>query len=254
MVDIHSHILPGLDDGARDLDEAVAMVRMAAGAGTTDIVATPHANPLYPYDPDRVAQTAAELADASERILRIHTGCDFHMTLENITDALAHPDKYTIDHKRYLLVELSDYLVPASTDDVFRRMLAAGIVPVVTHPERNRRLHRRLDRIQKWIELGACVQITADSLSGRFGKSARRVSTELMEGGLVHFVASDAHGTRDRRPVLDEARELLTAAYGAGYAELLCRENPGATLDGAPVAAAKPERRVRRRWYLFWRR
>ena len=254
MVDIHSHILPGMDDGAEDLEKAVAMVKLAAAAGTTDIVATPHANPEYDWDPDVVARKASELFEASGGVLRIHTGCDFHLTLENISDALANPDKYTINHKCYLLVELSDRLVPNTTDEVFGRMLTAGIVPVVTHPERNRRLYRRLDRIEKWVALGVRIQITADSLSGRFGETARSVATELMERGLVHFLASDGHGTRDRRPVLDEGRANLASAYGESYAELLCTENPRATLDGAPVSGARPEPRLKRKWYVFWRR
>jgi protein-tyrosine phosphatase len=254
MVDIHSHILPGVDDGAEDLEEAVAMVKMAAEAGTTDIVATPHADPEHIWDAEAVARGAAALAEASGQVLRIHTGCDFHMTLGNIHDALANPNKYTINHKCYLLVELSDRLVPTATDEVFAQMLAAGIVPVVTHPERNRRLYRRLDRVEKWVGLGARTQVTADSLSGRFGETARAVAAELMRRGLVHFLASDAHGTRDRRPVLDKGRESLASAYGESYAELLCTENPRAALDGSPVSGTRPVPRAKRTWYVFWRR
>ncbi len=254
VIDIHSHILPGVDDGAETIEQAVEMVRMAAENGTTDIVATPHANTEFPFDPETVERKASELAAACGGALRIHTGCDFHLTVDNIQDALSNPGKYTINRGRYLLVELSDRLVPTTTDEVFRRMLAAGIIPVVTHPERNRRLHRRLDRVEKWVAEGSCVQITGDSLSGRFGKTARAVATELMERGLVHFVASDAHGTRDRKPVLKAAFEQVAEAYGEDYARLLFCDNPKAAIEAAPVLAAKAEPAPGRKWYQFWRR
>ncbi|HWC00023.1 MAG TPA: CpsB/CapC family capsule biosynthesis tyrosine phosphatase [Bryobacteraceae bacterium] len=254
MVDIHSHILAGLDDGADSMEQSLAMVKMAAEAGTTDIVATPHANPEYAFDPEVVAHKVEELAQACENTPRIHTGCDFHMTLSNIEDALANPSKYTINHKRYLLVELSDRLVPTTTDGVFVQMCDAGMIPVVTHPERNRRLHRRLDRVEKWVAHGACVQITADSLTGRFGDTAKAIASELIGRGLVHFIASDAHGVSDRKPVLDAVHAQVSERYGKTYADLVLKENPGAVLEGAAVTVLRPDVQARRKWYQFWRR
>ncbi len=123
MVDIHSHILPGLDDGAQTLDESVAMLRLAADSGTTDIVATPHANHQFTFDPDLIGRKIAELEEAAGPLPRIHRGCDFHLTLENIQDALANPDKYAINHLNYILVEFSDLLIPRTTQDIFDRLL-----------------------------------------------------------------------------------------------------------------------------------
>src|SRR5919197_2522210 len=98
MIDIHSHILPELDDGPKTLEESVAMVKMAAAAGTTDIVATPHANPQFAFDPEAIERKISELATACGNVLRIHCGCDLHLTLENIQDALQRPAKYAINH------------------------------------------------------------------------------------------------------------------------------------------------------------
>src|ERR1051325_1041395 len=103
MVDIHSHILPGLDDGSKTLEESVAMVKMAAESGTTGIVGTPHASMQYSFRPEAVQQRASELAAAVPEV-QIYTGCDFHLSFDNIQDAIANPRKYTINHSEYLLV------------------------------------------------------------------------------------------------------------------------------------------------------
>src|SRR5438874_2673153 len=154
MIDIHSHILPGVDDGAETLDDSLAMLRIAAASGTTDIVATPHANSEFAFQPDVVAQKLAELTAAAGDSIRIHSGCDFHLQYDNIQDALEHPDKYTINHKKYLLVEFSEMLIFNSTGDIFYQLRSAGMVPVVTHPERNWLLQKRFDSLQQWVAEG----------------------------------------------------------------------------------------------------
>ena len=111
MIDIHSHILPGLDDGPESVDESVAMLRIAAEAGTTDIVATPHSNLDYSFDPEQISERIAELSEAAGPAPHIHRGCDFLLSYDNIQDALANPTRYTINHRGYLLVEFSDLLI-----------------------------------------------------------------------------------------------------------------------------------------------
>jgi protein-tyrosine phosphatase len=250
MIDIHSHVLPGLDDGSPSLEESLKMLRVAAETGTTDLVATPHANLQFRFDPDAVAQKLAELAEAFGNAVRLHCGCDFHFYYDNIQDALAHPEKFTINHKKYLLVEFSDLLIAKSTDDVFTRLLEAGIVPIITHPERNYLLHRRLDQIRSWVERGCLVQVTAQSLLGRFGSGARDVSRELLKRGLVHFVASDAHDSRDRAPRLDLAYRDVAKRFGGALAERLFVANPGAALTGDPLPPGPPaEPPAPRKWY-----
>src|SRR5690348_11744943 len=226
MVDIHSHILPGLDDGAQTLEDSLAMLKIAAAGGTTDIVATPHANTEFTFDPALVAQKLAELTAAAGQSIRIFTGCDFHLQYENIQDAIEHPTKYTINHKNYLLVEFSDLMIFNTTGDIFYQLRSAGMVPVVTHPERNWLLQKRFEAIREWVSEGACLQVTAQSFLGRFGKHAREYAEKLMKAGLVHFVASDAHGTKDRTPNMRDAFEYVTDRYGAKRAEQLFVVNP----------------------------
>ncbi|MBI3472634.1 MAG: exopolysaccharide biosynthesis protein [Candidatus Solibacter usitatus] len=253
MVDIHSHILPGLDDGAETLEEAVAMLRLAAESGTTDIVASPHANFEYTFQPELIEQKIAELTAAVDASIRIHRACDFHLSYDNIQDALAHPGRYTINHKNYLLVEFSDLLIPHSSGDVFGSLQAAGMVPVITHPERNGLLRQRLDKLEAWAESGCLLQVTALSFLGRFGKHAKAFADLLLERNLVHIVASDAHDTQHRPPLLREAYEYVRRKRGPARAEALFAANPRATLTGDPLPPEEVAPAPARKWYRLWK-
>lgn len=230
------------------------MVRMAAEHGTTDIVATPHASPTFAFDPELNRERLSQIEEAAGGVLRLHTGCDFHLTFDNIQDALQHPTRYTIDHKNYLMVEFSDLLVFHNTGEIFDRLLNAGMIPVITHPERNPLLRQRVEKLGEWVAAGTRVQVTAQSLTGRFGKRAEAFSKTLLDANLVHVIASDGHDVVHRPPVMDEAFAWLSEHYSAATAELLCQTNPGAALTGdkmvAPEDASKP---AKGGWLRFFR-
>jgi protein-tyrosine phosphatase len=248
MTDIHSHILPGLDDGAATLEQSLAMLRLAAESGTRQIVATPHASLEFSFDPAVVAAKIAELQAAAGEVPRIYGGCDLQLNFDNIQDALAHPERYSINGQGYLLVEFSDLLIVKSIEEIFARMRAAGLTPVITHPERNWLLQQRLEQLEAWVESGCKLQITAQSLFGRFGREARAFARVLLERNLVHFIASDAHDAEDRTPRLDEAFRWVESRYGRPRAEALLVENPQAALEGAEVGTPPAGRR--RRWWF----
>jgi protein-tyrosine phosphatase len=230
------------------------MVSLAAEWGTTDLVATPHANPKYRFDPAIVKERLAEVAAASGNVLRLHSGCDFHLSYDNIQDAIAHPGKYAINQHRYLMVEFSDLLIFHNTAEIFSRLQEAGMTPVITHPERNSLLRQRIDRIAEWVASGACVQVTAQSVLGEFGKRAAEFSRTLLDRRLVHFLASDGHDCEHRPPRLDLAHAWVKENYGEEWAEALCITNPRATLTGESLesmeSAGIP---VSRKWYQIWR-
>jgi protein-tyrosine phosphatase len=254
MIDIHSHVLPGLDDGSRSLEESVAMIKIAAETGTTDLVASPHANLQFRFDPELVEERIGELEKAAGGV-RIHRGCDFHLYFDNINDAIANPTKYTIDHKSYLLVEFPDILISKSTPEVFAQLLEHGMTPVITHPERNFLLHRRMEELETWIASGCTVQVTALSFLGRFGAEAKEVAHRLMKRGMVHFIASDAHDAEDRTPRLDLAYQYVAGRYGRQRAELLFVTNPQAAIEGDPLPEQPPpEPETGRKWFKFWSR
>jgi protein-tyrosine phosphatase len=253
MIDIHSHILPGLDDGSPDLGVSVAMVGLAAEAGTTDIVASPHSDLQFAFDPAVVEGKISELVEATGGVVRIHYGCDFHVHYENVQDALTSPAKYAINHKNYLLVELSELLNVKTADDIMGRLLGAGLVPIITHPERNGVLQKQVERLERWVLDGCCLQVTGQSLLGGFGRKARAFSHELLKRGLVHFVASDGHDCKHRPPRLDDAFDWVRGEHSAALAEQLFTLNPAAVLEGQPLpeVSDEPPTKTKKRW---WRR
>ena len=254
LIDIHSHFLYGLDDGARTFEDSLAMIRMAAAHGTTALVATPHASPTYRFEPELMAERLGELSAASDVAVELYSGCDFHLSYDNIQDAIEHPNKYTINKSIYLLVEFSDLLIFRSTAEIFARLAGAGMVPVITHPERNGLLRQRLEEIAKWVQSGVCVQVTAQSLTGGFGRRAQDFCRLLLDRGLVHFAASDGHDCEHRPPRMDQARTWLAENYGDTVSEILCEINPQAALTGSPLEIASLEvSPSSRKWYRFWR-
>jgi protein-tyrosine phosphatase len=253
LVDIHSHVLYSLDDGAKSLETSKGMLRIAADSGTTDLVATPHANLTFKFDPALIADRLAELSAAVPEI-RLYSGCDFHLSYDNIQDAINHPNKYTINHHNYLLVEFSDLIIFRNTPEIFARLQDAGMRPVITHPERNDLLRQRVAEIESWVEAGVFVQVTAQSLLGEFGRRALDFARTLLDRNLVHFVARDAHDCEHRPPRLDLAHAWLKKNYGEPAAARLCVENPRATLTGNPLEpAAEAIPAEPRKWYQIWR-
>jgi protein-tyrosine phosphatase len=247
MIDLHAHILPEVDDGPRDMAEAVAMLRCAAAAGTTDIAATSHCNLEFPFDPADMERRIAEVQAAAGPTPRIHYGCELHLTVENIERALASPAAWSIAHRGWLLVEFSELLVPRTAPEILGRLIEGGLHPIIAHPERNPLLERRLEELESWTAMGCRVQVTANSLTGRFGGTARKTAERLLERGLVHILASDAHGMDGRTPALDLAWRHVETRYGAGVARRLFEENPRAVLEGAAVP---PGEACRRRSWL----
>ena len=247
MVDIHSHVLPGVDDGARTLEDSIAMLNIAAASGTTDIVATSHANTEYVWDLDTVKAKVAELQAAMGNRIRVYPGCELHLTFDNINDALEHPTKYTINHRQWLLVEFSDLIVFQNSGDILNRLRAGRMVPIIAHPERNQILQQRFETLEQWVSEGSFLQLTAQSLLGTFGALVRKFSERLIDKGLVHFVATDAHDTSFRTPKMDDAFEWLSNRYGLEYARTLMIDNPLATVTGLEIESMPPPKR--RKWF-----
>jgi protein-tyrosine phosphatase len=237
MVDIHHHLLPGLDDGSDSMETSVAMARLAAQEGISHVVCTPHASGRYRFDPAVNAAKTQELRArlADQKIpLTLGNGCDFHLSFENVRDAQVDPSRFSINGLSYLLVEVPDYGLPPGLTETFYELQLAGLTPILTHPERNPTLQKEPDRMKDWLRGGVLIQVTADSLTGHKGKQAQRVSLELLEKRWVHFLATDAHNTTSRPPRMSDARNLVATKFGASYAHALCVTNPLAAFLGKP--------------------
>ena len=242
MIDIHHHLLPGIDDGSRSLETSVAMVQMAVEDGITHIVATPHANHTYTYDRERnealLNEIRAALPQDTASRITLGLGCDFHLNFENVEDAKAHRDRYTINGTDYLLVELPDLNIPTRLEEVLYELRVAGLTPILTHPERNTTLQRTPNRLAGWVENGLLLQITAGSVSGAFGNKAKEMAWRLLRAGSVHFIATDAHDTLRRPPKMSEARQLIGKKLGTALADRICVENPLAVFEGRALPPA----------------
>ena len=235
MIDIHSHILPEVDDGPGSWDVAVEMCRMATADGITHMVATPHANDRYSYDRSYLAGVLSQLRDLIGPMPHLTLGCDFHLSYENLERVDEQPHAYTIGETNYLLVELSNFSVPIQISDCFRRLGDRGLTPIITHPERNPILQHTPQRVLEWVEQGCLVQITASSLTGYWGERSQTVCQWLLDRAAVHILASDAHNTRHRAPVLSQARDIAAGLVGPDYAQVLVDSNPGAVVKGQPL-------------------
>ena len=248
VVDIHSHILPEVDDGPKTWDVCAAMCGMAAADGITHMVATPHANDRWRYNREHLKGLLANLQSLVGAAPKLSLGCDFHLSYENLQDAVAHPTRYAIENTRYLLVEFSNYAVPQGTTDSLLKLGDCGLTPIITHPERNPILRESLQRVVEWAEQGCVVQITGSALTGFWGERARRAARWLLEHQAVHVLATDAHDTEKRVPILSASRDAAAEICGEEIANALVEANPQAivtnqTLPYFPRPAATSYRK-----------
>jgi protein-tyrosine phosphatase len=263
MIDIHCHILPGLDDGPADPEMSFAMAEMAIEDGVTHVIATPHASPNHEFVPELVEVRRNELQAHLQGRLTLATGCDFHLSFENLQHIRQDPSLYTLNQKNYLLVEFADYSIPPSMDQALHELQLLGVHPIITHPERNPLIRAKPDRLFRWLRQGCYSQVTAQSLSGRFGKAAQACAEEFIEAGAVHFLASDAHNITSRPLRLKVAFDHLAKKHGEEVAEALLVDNPRAALEGRPLPfapeldenaglspGATPQRRRKRFWFF----
>ncbi len=249
MVDIHCHILPGLDDGADSPETALQMAEMAITDGITHVVGTPHANAEYRFCPELVKERQNDLQARVGDRLKLATGCDFHLSFENLQDVRQNPQKYTINQKNYLLVEFADFAIPPNIDKTLHHLQLARLQPIITHPERNGLIRAQPERLWRWVHQGCYVQVTAQSLLGRFGQATQRLVEQWLDEGRIHFFASDAHNLKSRPLRLREAFEAVATRRGEKVARALFYDNPLAVWEGRPIpyAPEQPEIETRDR-------
>ncbi len=236
MVDIHTHILPQVDDGSTSWEMTLEMCEIAANDGITHIVATPHSDDTYKYDRKALEQVLDELRHRTLGKLEFSLGCDFHMSFENITAVRRNPSEFCIGKTNYLLVEFSDFGVSRQMLKTLDEFLDFGLTPIVTHPERNRMLQANPDLVIEMAKAGCVVQVTANSLTGFWGGTAKRISEWLLKKNALHVIASDAHDTRRRIPLLSQARDAAAEIVGDEVANILVSENPEAIIRGEALS------------------
>jgi protein-tyrosine phosphatase len=246
LIDLHSHILPGLDDGARDLDDALAIAHAAVRDGTTAIAATPHVRRDYPTTAEAMERGVDELQKLLERDridLRLLRGAE--LALEELASRpMEELRRFGLaGNPSYLLLETPYVGWPLSFPQTIEELVDAGITPVLGHPERNGLVQDDQQRVRELVEHGALIQLTAGSLDGRLGVASRSCARKLLQHELVHLVASDAHAAHVRQVGLSAARE---AVRDRELADWLTESVPAAIVAGAPIPPRPPSGRGRR--------
>jgi protein-tyrosine phosphatase len=238
MIDLHCHILPGIDDGATDLAMSLEMARIAVDDGIRTMACTPH---IYPgmYDNDApgirraIASLQAEL-DAAGLPLKLVEGADVHLDPDLVVGIRA--DRIpTLAGSRYLLLEPPHHVAPPRFEASVFTLMAAGYVPVITHPERLKWIEHDFDVFVRLVERGVWMQVTAGALTGRFGKRVTYWAEKFVGEGMTHLLATDAHHPQRRPPLLAEAREAAVSLVGPEEADHLVHTRPhGIVTDAAP--------------------
>ncbi len=242
MIDLHCHILPGVDDGALDFDEAVAMCRLAATRGCEEMVATPHQRHPRWWNEDRprLERLIRELQSRVGPSPRLHLGAEIriHSELLEEVEALPGGGLLPLAGSRYLLLELDRAGMGPDPFEIVHELAVEGWQPIIAHPELYPWLLAEPWLAERLVELGARLQVTGMSLTGGFGRRAQVACRELIDGGLVSFVASDAHGLASRPPGLAEAYTLLAASWGEELARGLTQGNAAAVIANRPLPLA----------------
>ena len=244
MIDLHCHILPGIDDGSRSWDESVEMARIAAADGITDIVATPHITPGL-YD-NTTASISVLVEEFSNRLatagipIRLHVGADVRVDPDLVGGVESGSVPVLGNRIRYLVAELPSQMMPPNIRELVYALQLRQIIPIITHPERHASMQQDPGLLRQFVEAGALAQVTAGSLVGEFGPVARRAANKMLERNLIHLIATDAHGTQKRRPVLTPGLAAAAAIVGEEAARAMVLDVPRAILAGVPVVISDP--------------
>lgn len=238
MIDIHNHLLPGIDDGAEDMDEALALARLAVADGVTHLVCTPHMHPGL-YDNDRAGIEAAlagyrtALAEAGID-LKVAAAAEVRFGLEVMTGATdgTMPLLGDWEGRRVLLLEFPHTEIPFGAERLTGWLIDRNIVPMIAHPERNRDIVNNPDRLTPFIEQGCLTQVTASALTGQFGERSQACAEALILEGEATCIASDAHNIRNRVPCLAQARARVAEIADEATAQQLSVDQPWQIVAG----------------------
>jgi protein-tyrosine phosphatase len=245
MIDIHAHILDGVDDGAEDISTSLELLRLAVASGTTDIIATPH---LIEGASHLSWATIKEKTDvlngnalSADIPIRVHTGAEIELNLDMLDMIENGPGDYCLAGSKYILVELPMESIPRCTDDFFYALQLRDLVPVLAHPERYSNLQKYPEILLAWVQHGILLQCNAGSFTGMFGTKAQTFAEILLDNNMVHFLGSDAHRMKNRNTDMREAVARMKTLVSELYVEQIITTNPHAILDNKVLDVVVPK-------------
>lgn len=242
MIDIHTHLIPNIDDGSDSMEETLQLARNAVNEGIRHTILTPHHNQYWiTNEKDDVIQLTKQVADEINQadIPLTVSACQEIRMNEEFLDHLFSDRYLSLDGEgKYYLVEFSWQEMPSFAHEYLEKMIEAGITPVIAHPERQRPFIDNPNYLKEFIEMGCISQVTATSIAGGYSEEIRQTAHEMMEANLIHTIASDAHNTTTRPFNMTEALDILDEEYGRGYREYLVN-NAKNIFNGEPVTSYK---------------
>lgn len=249
MIDIHTHILPMVDDGASCFDEALDMAVMAAESGVEAILATPHSN----HDVGFVNYESEHLAALFEKLrtllseagipLKLYRGMELWASTD-IVEKLSYGKLLTLNRTRYTLVEFAFDEEPWWIEAILKEVILAGYIPIIAHPERYYCVQETPNHLYEWRKMGAFAQMNKESILGRLGRHTAATAELLLKHNLINCLASDAHHAYARTTDMTALNRYMENNFALGYRDLLMKTNPQAILEGQPLKMAERFRRV----------
>lgn len=254
MIDIHSHILFGVDDGPGDLYETLSMLQKAVDEGITEIISTSHSfHPQYNVTAKQVTEQMAVLQEQLQLNnipLKIHPGQEVRL-VENIVSLVEAKEALTLANSNYLLLELPSSTIPKYTKELIITLQAKGIIPIIAHPERNKTIAERPYKLEELVREGAMAQITAGSLAGHFGKNIQKLSFDLVKANLVHTYGSDVHNLTTRPFLFDEGLIYLEKKKQLDAVDMLL-ENNARIIENKNFILYEPQEISSKKWWSIF--
>jgi len=231
FIDIHCHLLAGIDDGPEEIETSLAMLERAKEDGIAHLFCTPHImDGVYNNRRDGIIAAVESLRDRAPAGLSLYHGADVRV-VPDLPRRVEEGSVPTLGDSGYLLLELPEYSVPPHLDQLFHNLRYRGVTSIITHPERHSMLMGDLKLLRQWHDEGILVQVTAMSITGRFGKGIAKSARAMLKAGIVDFIATDAHAAHGRSPILSRAFDEVSDEFGAEAAELIFFDNPQKIVD-----------------------
>jgi len=253
LIDLHAHILPGVDDGAKTIEDSLAMAEVAFKDGITMLVATPHVvRGIFDNRKEGILRDVKNLNNKLKQTgndLLVLPGAEYRLE-PDLAQRLADGQLITINNAgRYLLIELPSALIPENTERILYEIQLQGVTPIIAHPERNLTLAKHPELLGSYNDRGILAQVTAASITGLFGKIVRKTALSFLQNGTAQIIASDGHGVNGRSPVLTTACRVIEHRWGAQFTKTLAFENPHRIIRSQRVPAYTPPKKE-----IIWKR
>lgn len=245
MIDIHCHIVPNIDDGAKNLDDALEMAKIAYNEGIRKIINTSHYHPSFNYiKGEELLNRVKEfnnILKLNNIDIEIFIGNELYYS-EDIIEIIEQKEFYSLNNSRYLLIEFSPLNFPKNILDIIYEIKIRGYIPILAHVERYKAIHENINLIYECINEGALIQVNSSSIIGKNGNEIKKVSNILLDNNMIHFVATDAHSSIRRRPIVKETYNYIVKKYGEKRAQTLFIQNPSKVINNEELYIESPIR------------